>query len=169
MPRTPRSPVPQLVASGLLAASLLLLALVSIALAAEPTRTEYTEAVEPICKSDTKANERILASVRKEVQQGKLRTAAQKFTKASAALKKALREIEAVPQPGADEARLAKWFSYVKIEAELFATAGKKLRSGDKAGAEKVVIKLSQNANKANLQVLPFGFRYCRLEPAKFT
>ena len=81
----------------------------------------------------------------------------------------ALRELEALPQPAADEARLAKWFSYLKIEAELFATAGKKLKSGDKPGAEHIITKLTQNANKANLQVLPFGFRYCRLEPSKFT
>jgi hypothetical protein len=57
----------------------------------------------------------------------------------------------------------------VQVEAELFATAGKMLKEGDKAGAEHIVTKLSRNANKANLQVLPFGFHYCRLEPAKFT
>jgi hypothetical protein len=139
------------------------------AFAAEVSRTEYKAAAEPICKADTQANERILAGVRKEVQQGKLKPAASRFTEASLALKKALHELEQVPRPGADEARLAGWFSYVKIEAELFATAGHKLRSGDKPGAEKIVNKLTQNADKANLQVLPFDFRYCRLEPARFT
>jgi hypothetical protein len=148
---------------------LLVLSCASLALAAEVSRTEYKEAVEPICRSDTKANERILSGVRKEVRQGKLKPAAAKFAKASTALKKALHELEGVPRPSADEARLARWFSYVKIEAELFATAGHKLRSGDKPGAEKIVTKLTQNANKANLQVLPFDFRYCRLEPARFT
>jgi hypothetical protein len=139
------------------------------AFAAKVSRDEYKEAVEPICRSNTQANERILAGVRKEVKQGKLKPAAAKFTEASIALQKTLREIEAVPRPAADEARLAKWFFYVKIEAELFATAGKKLKSGDKPGAEHIVTKLSQNANKANLEVLSFGFRYCRFEPAEFT
>jgi hypothetical protein len=146
----------------------LALVLASVALAAEVSRDEYKEAVEPICKKNTQANERILASVKQEVKAGKLKTAAAKFTKASTELKRTLGELEKVPQPAADEARLSQWFSLVKVEAELFATAGKKLKAGDKAGAEHIVTKLSQNANKANLQVLPFGFRHCRLEPAKF-
>ena len=156
-----------LMAAG--AVTALALIVCGAAFAAEVSRGEYKEAAEPICKSNTQANERILAGVRKEVKQGKLKPAAAKFTKASVALKKALKELEAVPQPAADEARLAKWFSYVKIEAELFASAGKKLAAGDKAGAQHVVTKLTQNANKANNEVLPFGFHYCRLEPAKFT
>jgi hypothetical protein len=141
----------------------------SAAFAAEVSRDEYKEAVEPICKKNTQANERILAGVRKEVQRGKLKTAASKFTKASAELKKTVGELENVPQPAADSGRLAKWFSLVTVEAELFATAGKKLKAGDKPGAEHIVTKLTQNANKANVEVLPFSFRYCRLEPAKFT
>jgi hypothetical protein len=73
-----------------------------------------------------------------------------------------------VPRPAADEARLSKWFVFIKTEAELFATAGKRLKAGDKARAERIVTKLSQDANRTNVEVLPFGFRYCRLEPAKF-
>jgi hypothetical protein len=141
----------------------------SAALAAEVSRDEYKEAVEPICMKNTKANERILAGVRQEVKAGKLKTAAAKFAKSSAELKRTLKELERVPRPTADEARLTKWFALVKVEAELFAWAGKKLKAGDKAGAEHIVAKLSQNANKANLETLPFGFRYCRLEPSKFT
>jgi hypothetical protein len=147
----------------------LALIVVASAFAAEVSRDEYKDAVEPICKSNTQANERILAGVSKEVKQGNLKPAAAKFAKASTALTKALHQLEGAPQPAADEARLTKWFSYVKIEAELFAAAGKKLKAGDKGGAEQIVAKLTQNANKANLEVLPFGFRYCRLEPAKFT
>jgi hypothetical protein len=132
-------------------------------------RSEYKEMVEPICKRDTKANERILAGVRQEVRQGKTKTAAAKFAKASNALKQALHQLEAVPRPAADEVRLTAWFRYLKVEADLFGAAGKKLKAGDKAAAEHIVVKLTQNANKANVQVLPFGFRYCRLEPSRFT
>ena len=151
--------------------AVLVLALIvaAIAVAAEVSRDEYKEAVEPICKTNTQANERILAGVKREVTAGKLKTAAAKFTKASIALKKTIGELKKVPQPAADEARLSSWFSLLAVEAELFGTAGKKLKAGDKAGAERIVNKLSQNANKANVQVLPFSFRYCRLEPAKFT
>jgi len=152
-----------------IATVLLLLALAATAFAAETTRGEYTESVEPICKKNTQANERILAGVKAEVRAGKLKTAAAKFTKASVELKRTVGELEKVPGPAADQARLRKWLGLVEIEAELFATAGKKLAAGDKPGAEHIVNKLTQNAGKANLEALPFGFRFCRLEPGKFT
>lgn len=147
----------------------LVLVVCSAAFAAEVSRDEYKEAAEPICKASAKANERILAGVRKEVRKGQLKGPAAKFAKASKEQARALRELEALPRPTADEARLAKWFSYLKLEAELFATAGKKLKAGDKPGAEHVFTKLSSNVNKANLQVLPFGFNHCRLNAAKLS
>jgi hypothetical protein len=147
----------------------LVLLFASAALAAEVSRDEYKEAVEPICQTNTKANERILGGVKSEVRQGKLRTAAAKFTKASGELSRTVEELERVPGPAADQARLDNWFGLVTVEAELFGMAGKKLKAGDKAGAEHIAAKLGQNANKANVEVLPFSFRYCRLEAAKFT
>lgn len=151
------------------AAAVLALALCGAAFAAEVSREEYKEAAEPICKASAKSNEQILAGVRTEVKKGQLKTAAAKFAKASKEQAQTLRELEALPRPSADEARLTKWFSYLKIEAELFATAGRKLKAGDKAGAQHVFTKLSLNINKANNQVLPFGFNYCRLNAAKLS
>jgi hypothetical protein len=153
------------------AGAVLMLALIvaGAAFAAEVSRDEYRESAEPICQASTKANERILTGVRTEVKKGQLKTAAAKFSKASTAQAQTLRELEALPRPGADEARLGKWFSYLKIEAELFASAGKKLKAGDKPGAERVFAQLTQNVNKANNQVLPFGFNYCRLNAAKLS
>lgn len=143
--------------------------LAATAFAAEVSRDEYKEAAEPICKTSAKENERILSGVRKEVKQGKLKTAAAKFAKASKVQAKTLKQLEALPRPAADEARLTKWFSYLKIEAELFEQAGRKLKAGDKPGAEHVFAKLTPNANKANNQVLPFEFHYCRIEPQKLS
>ena len=56
-----------------LIASVAFLAAASLAFAADAERTEYREKVEPICKQNTQANERILRNVKKEVKQGKLR------------------------------------------------------------------------------------------------
>jgi len=153
------------------ATAVMVMALVvcAAAFAAEVSRDEYKEAAEPICKASTKANEQILAGVRSEVKKGQLKKPAAKFAKASKEQSQTLRELEALPQPAADQARLTKWFSYLKIEAELFATAGNKLKAGDKAGAQHVFTKLSLNINKANNQVLPFGFNYCRLNAAKLS
>jgi hypothetical protein len=141
----------------------------SLAAAAEVTRDSYREAVEPICKSDTQANERIFAGVKREVRQGRLKPAALKFAKAAAALKSAIDQIQKVPAPAADAARLSKWLGKISNEAGYFEAVSKKLRSGDKAGAEHLVNKLTTEAGAANNVVIPFEFTYCRLEPSRFT
>lgn len=48
-------------------------------------------------------------------------------------------------QPAADEARLSNWFSLVKVQAELFGTAGAQLKAGDKGGAQRTISKLYSN------------------------
>ncbi len=152
---------------GLIA--LAFLSAASLALAAETTRAEYVAAVEPICEINTKANERILKGVRAKVRQGRLKQAAGQLARASAALKKALAELQAVPRPPGDAARLSKWLGYVKTEVRLFSATAKKLSDGEKAGAEKLAILLTRNANLANDTVLDFEFHYCRFEPTRFT
>jgi hypothetical protein len=163
-----RSRLLRAVAAPLLGAAVLAAA-VATAPAAEQTRTSYREAVEPICKADTEANERILAGVRQEVREGKTGPAAARFTRAAKALRKAIAELKAVPVPAADAARLSKWLGKVSNEAGYFEAVGRKLKAGDKAGAQKLVAKLTTEADAANNVVLPFEFEYCRLEPARFT
>ncbi len=151
-----------LVAVGLAAAT-------ALALAAVTTRAEYVAAVEPICRANTKANERILKGVRNEVSHNRLKPAAAQFTKAARALKQTLAELRAVPRPPADAARLNKWFTAIGAEAQLFEATAAKLRAGEKGPAERMSILLTAAANKANNQVLGFEFRYCHGEPSKFT
>ena len=143
--------------------------LVATAFAAEVSRDEYKEAAEPICKTSAKATEQILAPARRQVSKGQLKQAAAEFAKASRQQAQALRKLEALPRPVADEARLNRWFKYLGVEAKLFAVAGKKLKAGDKPRAERIISKLVHNVNRANVQVLPFSFRYCRLNAAKFS
>lgn len=141
----------------------------SLAAAAEQTRESYVAAVEPICKTNTQANEKILDGVRQEVKAGKLAPAGTAFLKAAAALKKTYAQLAAVPQPPADAAKLTKWLSYVKEEGQLFEKAGKALKAGEKAKAQTMVVELTHNANLANQQVIAFDFHYCEFEPSKFT
>jgi hypothetical protein len=150
-------------------ATTLVAAISAVAGAAEISRTEFRESAEPICRTDTQANERILSGVRKEVRTGKLAPASRKFAQAASALKAALHQLEAVPRPSADEARLRKWFATVGTEVGYFEAVSRKLGAGQKAAAESYVTKLTVTANKANNQVLPFEFTYCRLEPSRFT
>lgn len=154
-------------ALGLVAAAVLAAALP--AAAAEATRASYREAVEPICKANTEANQRIFKGVRAAVRHGKLRPAARRFSRAGKALKRALGELKAVPEPSADRSRLGRWFSHLGAEASLLQRTARELAGGRKSAAEALVIRLEHEASLANGVSAPFEFRYCRLEPSRFT
>lgn len=148
------------------AVAALVAAFASLAMASEISRAEYKEAVEPICRTNAQANERILEGVRQEVKQGKLKPAATKFAKAASALKKTWRELSAVPKPAEDVARLTKWLSYIKAEVGYFEKAAKVLKQGKKSQLTQIVVQLEHTARLANNQVLPYGFRWCKSKPA---
>jgi hypothetical protein len=139
------------------------------AAAEEVTRDSYRDEVEPICKVNTEANERIFAGARAEVREGKYRAAARRFDRASRALKQTLARLRVVPRPPADESRLERWFREIKKEVVLFEATAAKLRAGNKFAAQRLVVRLIHQATAANSVVIPFQFRYCQLEPARFT
>lgn len=135
---------------------------------AAQTREGYVEAVEPICRANTKANERILVRVRREVARNELSLASSRFAAATAALRGTLGELKAVPPPPGDTARLGRWFEDIEAEVSLFSRTATELRTGDKSAAERMSAKLTGAANRANDEVLPFEFRYCHAEPSRF-
>jgi hypothetical protein len=147
----------------------LLAVLVPLASAAEVSREEYKAAVEPICKTNKEASDKYLTGVRKLVKEDKLKEASLRFKKAAAALEKAEKQLATVPRPSADEARLSKWLSDIKGEASLMKTISAKLKSGDKGKASSLSVKLTNNAEKANNLVIGFQFRYCKINPSKYT
>lgn len=151
----------------LLAAVAMLLAAVS-ASAAEISPAEYKEQVEPICKKNTKANEKILKGVRQEVKSGKLKPASRKLRAAARALKRTRAELLPVPKPPEDAARLTKWLNKVKVEVKMLEATSRKLAKGQKNAAVKMVIRLESNARQANNLVLDYEFRYCHFDPGKF-
>lgn len=150
-----------------LAAALLLAA--PAAFGAELTREEYVAKVEPICKANTKANERILKGARGAVKAEEFSKAAGQFNRAAAALEKTVKALKATPQPSEDEATLRKWLKYVGTEATLLRKGAVALKAHNKVQAQAQVVRLTQNANVANGLVSSFGFNYCKFTPSRFT
>jgi nitrogenase molybdenum-iron protein alpha/beta subunit len=133
------------------------------------TREGYVARVEPICKTNTTANERILSNVRKEIKQGKLKLAAGQFAQAAAAFGKATKQISAVPQPVADQAKLTKWLGLLGEEQRLLGEIGKALKAEKKGKAQSLSLKLTRNGNAANNAVLGFEFNYCLVSSSRFS
>lgn len=160
-----KSSLPKLV----LALVAALLIAVPVALAAEePTREEYVAKVEPICKKNSEANSRILKGVKDQVKQNKLVPAGKRFIQASGELGKTVVQIDAVPKPAADSAKLTKWIGYLRKEKTFLQQIGSALKSKDKFHAQKLAVELNKNNNQANNTVISFGFKECRIDSSRF-
>jgi Flp pilus assembly protein TadD len=133
------------------------------------TRESYAARVEPICKTNTKAGERILAGVRREIKEGKLKLAAARFKRAGAAFGRAVDQIAAVPQPPADQAKLTKWLAALGDEQALLGEIGIALKADRKVRAERLSVRLNHNGRVANLDVLGFEFNYCLINASRFS
>lgn len=148
--------------------ALLVVAPVAAAIEAEPTRPEYVAAVEPICKSNTEANSRILDGVKQQVQKDQLVPAGKRFVRAATALGKAVTRIAAVPKPVADKPKLEKWIGLLRNEKALLQKIGQALKAKNKFKAQKSAVDLNRNNNRANNTVISFGFNHCRIDSSKF-
>jgi hypothetical protein len=166
----PQTPTGQVWLRSPLVISLTALTLLAVpASAAEQTREGYVAAVEPICKSNKAAADRLLGPVKGLVRRNKLKQAATAFSKAATELEKTQKRLALVPQPPADAAKLGQWLTEIKGEVTLMRTIATKFRQGKKGPASSLAVKLQQNATKANNLVIAFQFNYCRIDPTKYT
>jgi hypothetical protein len=133
-----------------------------------PTRASYVAQVEPLCKANTEASQRVLTGASGRIKKRELKPAGRQFVRASATFGHGIRQIVAVPRPPADEARLEKWFKYLRIvKGRLFAL-GRYLEAEERLRATHGKIALERSANAANNVSFVFGFHYCKLSRANF-
>lgn len=136
---------------------------------APPTRAEFVERVEPICQANTETDKRILKNVKQRVQRGKLKQAGRQFIHVSAAFGKAIGAMKAVPRPPEDEARLLKWFKFLRIVQADLRKVGKAFKAGEKIKATHEGIRVERASNAANNVGFVFEFHYCRLTRSRFS
>ncbi len=153
-------------------AALLMLALcAATALAvtsAEQTRETYVAQLEPICKSNTKTNERLLGGVKKQVKEDKLKAAAGKVSAATVSSASTLKKLKQVPQPVADATKLKQWFGFLEKEQKLLSELSKALKAENKSRVQLLTVQLTHNGNQANTAVLGFEFHYCLIPTSQF-
>jgi hypothetical protein len=156
----------------LLASVAALLVFASFAAALTAEQETYKTAVEPICKSNKAAADRLLGPVKGLVKNDKLKPAGTAFAKAATELEKTQKKLVAVPQPASDAAKLTKWLSEIKAEVALMKTISSNFNKNTKAGKSKatsLAVKLQNNATKANNLVISYQFNYCKIDPSKYT
>jgi len=139
------------------------------ALAAEaPTRDEYVTQLESICKPDAEATQRAMKGARADIKAERLKSAAGKFAKATRIFGGTVKEIDVVPRPSADTAKLEKWFGYLRKQESYLGQATAQLRAEHAIKAQRLIARFIHNGNLANNTVLAFGFNYCSFKFSRY-
>ena len=148
----------------------IVVALATVAVAyADVTREEYVAQAEPICKTNTDQNAKLLKGVRAQVKAGKTRPAARKFLRAATAFSSALDQVEALEEPTADATTLSTWMGYLRLEVAYLRKTATALKHGNLNQAQGYSIRLNRNGKLANNVVIGFGFNYCLIKPNRFS
>jgi len=156
----------------LLACAAALMVFATSAFGLTEEQTAYKAQVEPICKANKSAADRLLGPVKGYVKADKLKKAGKAFGQAATELEKTQKKLAAVTPPPADSAKISKWLSEIKAEVGLMKTISANFNKNTKAGKSKatsLAVKLQNNATKANNNVISFQFNYCKIDPSKYT
>jgi len=158
--------VPRLIPIVFLA--LALLAAADAPAAEAPTRDEYVERLEVMCKPDAEATQRAMKGARGDVRAERLAVAARKFAKATAIFGGTVKQISAVPRPSADTDRLAKWFTYLNRQESYLGQITAQLRQDHGIKAQRLTARFIHTGNLANNVVLAFGFNWCSFKFSRY-
>jgi len=143
--------------------------LAATAAAAEaPTRAEYVEQLETVCKPDALATQKAMKGARADVRKERFKAAAGKFGRATSIFGGTVRQIKVVPRPSADETRLGKWFGFLDRQEDFLRQITAALRESKGIKAQRLTARFIHNGNLANNVVLAFGFDYCSFKFSRY-
>lgn len=153
-----------------IAAVLLALVLIFAATAAAeaPTRVEYVDQLEQICKPDTEATQRAMKGARSDVSAERMGAAAGKFAKATSIFGSTVKKMAVVSRPQADAVKLGKWFGYLKAQESYLKQITAQLRARHGIPAQRLIARFIHSGNLANNVVLAFGFDSCSFKFSRY-
>jgi hypothetical protein len=149
--------------------AMLVVAVPAFGIAEPPPEAEYVATVEPICKRDREAAERILKGARENIDEGRLRVAGNQLIRASQRFGTTLGQLIEVPRPIAQEEKLQKWFGFLRKVKIRLARTGKLYKEGKRLAATHESIRTERSGNAANNVSFSLGFRECRMSRSRFS
>jgi hypothetical protein len=153
---------------ALVVVATILLGLGTAAGAEAPTRDEYVEALERVCKPDALATQRVTKGTKADIKAERFDAAAQKTAKAASIFGSTVDEISKAPRPSADLTKLRKWFAYLRRQESYLREIRDQLRQGHAIKVQKLTGRFIHNGNLANYEVLAFGFDYCSFKFSRY-
>jgi len=138
-------------------------------MAEPPSRSEYVEALEQMCKPRAQATQRAMDGVRQDVRKPKrISIAARKFDKAASIFGGTIERISKVSQPTGDASKLNKWFTYLERQEAYLEEIATQLHKRKTIKAQRLTARFIHNGNLSNNVVLSFGFDYCSFKFSRY-
>lgn len=128
----------------------------------EPTRESYSAQVEPICKANREANERIMEGARKRIADDELRRVSGQFFRLSTSVAGLAARLEKVQPPPADERRIKRWIHFIRLLKTRMRNVGKYYRAGLEIKGTHESILAERSGVSANNLMVVFPIRSCR-------
>ncbi len=139
-----------------------LLAIAPLARGEEQTRETYKTQIEPICKANRAANERIMDGARERINKDELVPAGKQFIRVSASFGGLIKSIATVPTPPADNHRVDRWLEQMRLLKTRLRNVGKYYKEGKEIKATHESILAERSGISANNISIVFKVRYCR-------
>jgi hypothetical protein len=133
-----------------------------------PTREQYVDQLEAVCKPDQLQIQRVMKGAKADIRAERFKVAAGKFAKASGVFDSTMREITPIPRPAADVDKLRKWFTYLKRQQSYMHQIVDQLRAGHAIKAQRLTARFIHSGNLANNVVLAFGFDWCTFKFSRY-
>lgn len=147
---------------GILAALLVVLAAAAAAPAAEQTRESYKELVEPLCKTNRIANERIMAGARRRIQKKRFEPVSKQFFRVSASFGGLVRRLRPIPPPVGYERTVSRWLKFMRLIKLRLRRVGKLYAADAEIRAAHMSILAERAGISANNISIAFKVRECR-------
>ncbi len=144
------------------AIALVTLAVAPLAAGEEQTRETYKAQVEPICKSNRIANERIMRGARTRVNRNLLAPAGKQFIRVSRSFGRLIQRLAKVPPPETDGHRIERWMEIMKLLKNRLRLVGKYFVAGEKIRGTHESILAERAGISANNTTIVLHFRDCR-------
>ena len=100
------------------------------ALAEGPTRDEYVNELEGVCKPGAEATQRAMKGARADIRAERLGVAAGKFGRAAQIFGSTVHEIAKISRPPADTGTLTRWFRYLNRQESYLRQITVELKAG---------------------------------------
>jgi len=143
--------------------------LASATMAEPPTRGEYVDRLETMCKPRAEATQKAMDGARQDVRKPKrLPIAARKFDRAASIFGGTVSLISKVSRPPSDEAKLEEWFVYLDRQTDFLERIATQLHKGKRIKAQRLTAHFIHNGNLSNNVVLAFGFDYCSFKFSRY-